>query len=88
MSGEIVVLLLGGTSIPFVAYGVAGVWNHWKSSRPVDPKAVLAERFAKGEIDEDEYMRRLSVLTYGPPLPLLPTVMDIERPAVTDDPSH
>ncbi|MEV7326011.1 SHOCT domain-containing protein [Streptomyces sp. NPDC093970] len=26
------------------------------------PERVLAERFARGEIDEDEYRRRLSVL--------------------------
>ncbi|MDT0386748.1 SHOCT domain-containing protein [Streptomyces sp. DSM 41921] len=38
---------------------------------PVDehsPIAVLGHRFASGEIDEDEYWRRLSVLTeeFGP----------------------
>ncbi|MBD0741354.1 SHOCT domain-containing protein [Streptomyces sp. CBMA152] len=30
-------------------------------SRPA-PEQVLAERFARGEIDEDEYRRRLAVL--------------------------
>jgi putative membrane protein len=29
---------------------------------PRDPKDVLAERFAKGEIDPDEYQDRLRVL--------------------------
>ncbi|WP_454850079.1 SHOCT domain-containing protein [Promicromonospora soli] len=28
-----------------------------------DPKQLLAERFARGEIDEDEYRKRLQVLT-------------------------
>ena len=37
-------------------------------SRREDPEQVLAARFAKGEIDEAEYSRRLSVLRLGPPL--------------------
>ena len=35
---------------PFVAYGTAGVWQNWKRARPVDPKAILAEHYARGEI--------------------------------------
>lgn len=34
----------------------------------VDPEQLLAARFARGEIDEGEYSRRLSVLRLGPPL--------------------
>jgi uncharacterized membrane protein len=34
----------------------------------VDPEKLLATRFAKGEIDEREYSRRLSILRLGPPL--------------------
>ena len=30
--------------------------------RPSDPEQFLATRFARGEIDEDEYQRRLAVL--------------------------
>jgi putative membrane protein len=30
--------------------------------RPSDPEQFLAARFARGEIDEDEYQRRLAVL--------------------------
>ena len=37
---------------------------------PADPAAVLAERFARGEIDEAEYSHRLSVIRLGPPLEL------------------
>jgi putative membrane protein len=33
------------------------------ASRPSDPRNVLAERFARGEIDEEEYRSRLHVLT-------------------------
>jgi putative membrane protein len=38
--------------------------------QPADPGAVLAERFARGEIDEAEYAHRLSVIRLGPPLEL------------------
>ena len=42
-----------------------------KLKRPaVDPEHLLAERYAKGEIDEAEYAQRLSVLRMGPPLEL------------------
>ncbi|MFZ3573021.1 SHOCT domain-containing protein [Streptomyces sp. BH097] len=37
-----------------------GTTSRGASFRPED---VLAERFARGEIDEDEYRRRLSVLS-------------------------
>lgn len=36
----------------------------------VDPEKVLAARFANGEITEQEYSRRLSILRLGPPLEL------------------
>jgi uncharacterized membrane protein len=38
------------------------------TNRPTDAEAILAERYAKGEIDEDEYSDRLSSLRLGPPL--------------------
>jgi putative membrane protein len=37
--------------------------NDRGSGAPATPKELLAERFARGEIDEDEYRRRLEVLT-------------------------
>ncbi|MDX3241376.1 SHOCT domain-containing protein [Streptomyces sp. ME18-1-4] len=33
------------------------------------PEQLLAERFARGEIDENEYRRRLAVLRHGPVRP-------------------
>ncbi|MGW4345962.1 SHOCT domain-containing protein [Streptomyces sp. NPDC004690] len=43
--------------------GPAGLWRG-VDGRPAgdSPLAVLGRRFASGEIDEDEYWRRLSVL--------------------------
>ncbi|MDF3142482.1 MULTISPECIES: SHOCT domain-containing protein [unclassified Streptomyces] len=33
---------------------------------PTPPEAILRERLARGEIDEEEYRRRLSALHAGP----------------------
>ncbi|MFJ9348062.1 SHOCT domain-containing protein [Streptomyces sp. NPDC101237] len=44
--------------------GRGGPWRPADARRPAgdSPLAVLGRRFASGEIDEDEYWRRLSVL--------------------------
>jgi putative membrane protein len=34
---------------------------------PSSPEQVLGERFARGEIDEEEYLRRMEVLRGGRP---------------------
>ena len=36
-------------------------WGHTRPARP-DPERLLAERFAAGEIDEEEYHHRLDTL--------------------------
>lgn len=41
-----------------------------RRSRSVDPVRVLEIRFAEGEIDEDEFNRRVHRLRMGPPLEL------------------
>ncbi|MEV5408087.1 hypothetical protein AB0K60_04475 [Thermopolyspora sp. NPDC052614] len=44
-------------------------WNPWGDTRPTSPIAnaetILAERFARGEMTDDEYYQRLSVLKEG-----------------------
>ncbi len=69
MSGFEVLLL--AFVISLVAGGVNGVWQ-FRVKRalktPGDPRRILDARFAKGEIDEAEYGRRLSVLQVGPPM--------------------
>ncbi|MFE6489356.1 SHOCT domain-containing protein [Streptomyces sp. NPDC057757] len=47
-----------------VGRGGRGPWRATADTRPTgdSPIAVLGRRFASGEIDEDEYWRRLSVL--------------------------
>ena len=53
----------------FVLGLVAGINGIERGDRK-DPEELLAARFARGEIDEAEYARRLAVLRYGPPLEL------------------
>jgi putative membrane protein len=49
-----------------IIWGIAAIFrgSSWSWPRPErrDPEQILAERFAAGEIDEDEYQRRLQVL--------------------------
>jgi putative membrane protein len=56
----------------FILMLVAGLQaidhNGTRRLADVDPEDILANRFARGDIDEDEYARRLSILRYGPPL--------------------
>ena len=64
---------------------VATVVGALARGRTEDPAAVLAERYAKGEISEEEYTRRLSILTYGPPILLPPSILT--DPPKNEDPS-
>ena len=45
--------------------------RRWRHPGRGSGEAVLAERYARGEIDEAEYFRRLSVLQIDPPAELL-----------------
>ena len=53
-----VVILAGVALIRYLAAG-----NRTTGIRPT-PKELLAERFARGEIDEQEYRTRLDTLTH------------------------
>jgi putative membrane protein len=57
---------VGWILILVLIFGFGGRWFGWRRYAPPEDRAsgerVLAERFARGEIDEDEYRRRLSVL--------------------------
>ncbi len=64
-------LLVWGAVIFFVVRARRRGWNPWaaqaRPSGPPRPAAedILAERFARGEISDDEYYQRLSVLKEG-----------------------
>jgi uncharacterized membrane protein len=40
-----------------------------RAGRPSEAEEILRRRFASGEIDADEYARRLEVLRHGDQLP-------------------
>ena len=62
-----VVMLVIFLFVSGLVYGES-LLNRILPPRKEDPEKVLAARYAKGEIDEAEYSRRLSVLRLGPPL--------------------
>ncbi|CAL9279416.1 MULTISPECIES: SHOCT domain-containing protein [Streptomyces] len=40
--------------------------DHTHTPTPPTPEQILGERFARGEINEEEYQRRLNALRAGP----------------------
>jgi putative membrane protein len=57
-------LVIGGIVLLVRYLRPAGSARHHPP--PPDPYRILAERFARGEIDEEEYRRRLIVIGGGP----------------------
>ncbi|MBC7269365.1 MAG: SHOCT domain-containing protein [Streptomyces sp.] len=45
---------------------VSRPYEHSRTPAAPTPEQILAERFARGEIDDEEYRRRLSALRPGP----------------------
>jgi putative membrane protein len=45
-----------------VIFGVVSAIRHIGTSEPSDPERILRQRFARGEIDVDEYERRRDLL--------------------------
>lgn len=54
-------LVIAGV-VALVRYTRSGAPSSGASSEATTPQRILAERFARGEIDEEEYTRRLQVL--------------------------
>jgi putative membrane protein len=56
--------------LPYQGYGVPGPYNQPGPPPvhgPVLPEQILAERFARGEIDENEFWQRMTTLRAGRP---------------------
>ena len=71
MSGSITLLAMTVViCLTVLAKGLIARWEPKRRLAPIDPSLVLAERFARGEIDGAEYAQRLSVIRLGPPLEL------------------
>jgi len=48
--------------VALVRHAGRGGWQRSESAQPPSPERLLAEQFARGEIDEEEYRRRLAAL--------------------------
>ncbi len=59
------VLLYRALARPTSPGGGPTTWH--KTPPPDSPQQILAERYARGEIDEEEYERRLATLRRSPP---------------------
>jgi putative membrane protein len=60
-------LVIAGIVVLVRYLGRTGRASSGQTRSPGRAEAILAERFAQGEIDEEEYRRRLSVLRGAPP---------------------
>ncbi|MEV4380622.1 SHOCT domain-containing protein [Streptosporangium sp. NPDC049644] len=61
---RIIVLFVVIVVIAMVVLGVARMIRSFSAPEPVDsPREILRRRYAAGEIDEDEYLRRMSGLS-------------------------
>lgn len=57
------IIMLG--VIALVLWGSVSAIRSARQSRPADPKAILDERLARGEIDESEYLRLSDLIREG-----------------------
>jgi putative membrane protein len=60
-------LIIGGVVMLVRYLGRPGRQDTTGGTQQAAPERILAERFARGDIDEDEYQRRLGVLRGAPP---------------------
>ncbi len=60
-------LIVGGIVVLVRYLGRAGRQGAGGPAQPAIPEQILAERFARGDIDEEEYQRRLGILRGAPP---------------------
>lgn len=60
--------LVIGAIVALARYlGGAGRAGQATPTRATGPEGILAERFARGEIDEEEYRRRIAVVRHAAP---------------------
>ena len=60
-------LVIAGIVVLVRYLGRSGLAAPGQAGQRTRAEAILAERFAQGEIDEEEYRRRLNVLRGAPP---------------------
>ncbi|MBD3626423.1 MAG: SHOCT domain-containing protein [Rhodobacteraceae bacterium] len=62
MAGGLMMLLFWGAIIALIVFAVRGFSTGPGSGSRSDAAEILRERYAKGEIDDDEYERRKAQL--------------------------
>ncbi len=62
MAGGLMMLVFWGAIIALIVFAVRGFSSGSGSGSKSDATEILRERFAKGEIDEEEYERRKAQL--------------------------
>ncbi len=62
----LVMLLFWSVAVAVLVVIVRGLWIEPRQDVRADPLRVLQERFARGELNEREYLRRRAVLTDAP----------------------
>lgn len=58
-------LLIGAIVAPVRCFGPAGRAGRVSEPTPSGPERILAERYARGEIDEQEYRHRMAAVGRG-----------------------
>lgn len=58
----VVIWALVITAIVLVARYLISLWSASRTARPIQAEDLIAQRYARGEIDDDEYRRRTMLL--------------------------
>jgi len=61
--GSLLFLVLVGAVIWLLVYATTGGGGHPASAPTGSARETLAQRYARGEIDDEEYQQRLRILT-------------------------
>jgi putative membrane protein len=59
-------VLIVGAVVALVRYLSTGRADRATPTTPNAPEGILAERFARGEIDEEEYRHRMALIHHAP----------------------
>jgi putative membrane protein len=61
----VVIRALVITAIVLVARYLISLWSAGRTAVPIQAEDLIAQRYARGEIDDDEYRRRTTLLREG-----------------------
>ena len=61
----VVIWALVITAIVLIARHLISLWSASRTALPTQAENLIAQRYARGEIDDDEYRRRTTLLREG-----------------------